>query len=193
MLTTGQKCVVGAEALLEAGATRVGAELDALKLERFLHASAVTALVDRALASMAQARRTRRELELRLRRVQPDARLVAEALDRLEASGALCDEEVANTEAASQLRRGRAPARIRQNLRRKGIDARGADRAIAAAVEQDGFDELTVCREQAAKRWRSLASLDRAVARRRLSGFLQRRGFSGHIVRVVLAELERGA
>lgn len=164
-----------------------------MKLEGFLHAAAVTALVDRALASMAQGRRTRRELELRLRRVQPEARLVSEALDRLEASGALSNEEVANAEAAAQLRRGRAPARIRQNLRRKGIDARGADRAIAAAVEQDGFDELAVCRAQAAKRWRSLVLLEPAVARRRLIGFLQRKGFSGHIVRVVLAELERGA
>ena len=190
LLSNGQRCVVGIDTLADLGATRVGAVLDAAALERFLHAAAVVALVDRALTSMARSRRTRRELETRLRRFEPDAALIAEALDRLEANGVLSDAEVARAEAAARLRRGDAPSRIRQTLRRKGVDARGTDLAIADAIELDGFDELAACRAQAAKRWRSLASLEKVVARRRLVGFLQRRGFSGHVVRTVLTELE---
>ena len=192
VLSTGQTCVVGVETLADTGATRVGAVLDPVRLERFLYAAVVTGLVDRALNALARGRKTRRELEIRLRRVEPDARVVAAALDRLEASGVLSDVDVARADAAARLRRGEAPARIRQTLRRKGVDGRGADRAIADAIEQDGFDELVACRTQAAKRWRSLVALERAVARRRLVGYLQRRGFSGSVVRTVLAELERG-
>ncbi len=191
LLSTGQQCVVGVDALSDVGATRVGATLDVVQLERLLHAAAITALVDRALASLAHGRRTRRELEARLRRHQPDPRLVAEALDRLETTGVLSDSEVARAEAASRLRRGEAPARVRQILRRKGIDARGTDAAIADAVDADGFDELVACRQQAEKRVRALSSLEPAVARRRLIAFLQRRGFSGTVVRRVLDEMTR--
>ena len=193
VLSDGQKCVVGIEALSEAGATRVGASVDGVQLERLLRASAVTALVDRALNSMARGRRTRRELEMRLRRVEPDARLVGEALDRLEASGVLSDTEVARAEASARLRRGEAPARVNQILRRKGVEARGAAEAIAEAVETDGFDEVAACRAQAEKRWRALSKLEPAVARRRLVAFLQRRGFGGGVIRTVLDELQRGS
>ncbi|MEQ1692817.1 MAG: hypothetical protein ABMA00_16115 [Gemmatimonas sp.] len=95
VLSTGQKCVVGVDALADAGATRIGVTLDAAQLARLLLASTITGLVDRALNSLARGRRTRKELELRLRRVEPDARLVAAALDRLEASGVLSDVEAA--------------------------------------------------------------------------------------------------
>lgn len=177
--------------MADAGATRVGAQLDGDALARFLRAASVTALVDRALNAMARGRRTRRELELRLRRHEPDPRLIAEALDRLEASGVLSDAEVARAEAASRLRRGEAPARVRQMLRRKGVDHRRTEDAISEAVVEDGFDELGACRTQAEKRWRSLAALDPTVARRRLTAYLMRRGFSGRAIRQVLDELTR--
>jgi regulatory protein len=192
VLSGGQRCVVGAEALAASGATRVGASLDAAQLERLLRASAITALVDRALNALARARRTRRELEIRLRRVEPDAALVAEALDRLQASGVLSDADVARAEAASRLRRGEGTARVNQVLRRKGIDARSAAEAIAEAVGTDGFDEVAACRLQAEKRWRSLSKLEPVVARRRLAAYLQRRGFGGGVIRAVIDELQRG-
>ncbi len=192
MLSTGQQCVVGIEALADAGATRVGAAIPEERLTRLLRAAAVTALTDRALNSMARGRRTRRELELRLRRYEPDPQLIAEALDRLEASGLLSDADVARAEAESRLRRGEAPGRVRQTLRRKGIDARGAEQALSQAVEADGFDEVEACRRQAERRQRALASLEPAVAHRRLMAFLLRRGFSGAVVRRVLDTMKRG-
>lgn len=192
VLSTGQRCVVGADVLADTGATRVGASLATTQVERLMRAGAVSALVDKALNALARARRTRRELELRLRRVEPDAQLVGEALDKLEASGVLSDADVARAEASSRLRRGEGKARVNQILRRKGIGAQGAAEAIAEAVETDGFDEVAACREQAAKRWRSLSKLEPAVARRRLVGFLQRRGFGGSVIRTVIDELQRG-
>jgi regulatory protein len=196
VLSNGQEVVVGVQALADAGATRVGAVIAPTSVERLLHAAAVTALVDRAVNFLARGRRTRKELERRLARPpregEPPARaLVAEALDQLEHSGVLSDVEVAKAEAAARLRRGEAPARVRQTLRRKGVDGRSTDEAIAEAVANDGSDEMDACRLQAEKRWRSLAKLDPPVARRRLMAFLQRRGFGGQTIRAIVRELTR--
>ncbi len=189
LLSTGEQCVVGIDTLAAIGATRIGVALDSEQVAHLLRAGAVTALVDRALNSLAHGRRTRRELETRLRRVQPDASLIAEALDRLETNGILSDVEVARAEASARLRRGEAPARVRHNLRRKGIDARGTEAAIVEAIETDGFDEQSACRQQAEKRARALASLEPVVACRRLTAYLLRRGFGGGVVRSVVKEI----
>ena len=191
VLSDGRELVVGIEALADNGATRVGVVLSDVQVDRLAHAGAVTAMVDKALNSLAHGRRTRRELQQRLRRHQPDARIVDEALDRLEAAGILSDTDVARSEASSRLRRGEGPGRVRQTLRRKGIDARGSDQAVAEAVEADGLDEVVACRQQAEKRMRSLQTLEPAVARRRLVAFLQRRGYSGTVIRRVLDEMAR--
>lgn len=197
VLSSGQQLIVGVQALADAGATRVGVVLSDEQVGRLLHAGAVTTLVDRALGFLARGRKTRRELEVRLGRRPregdaPAKELIAEALDRLEASGVLSDADAARAEASSRLRRGEAPGKVRQSLRRKGIDGRQTDQAIADAVEHDGFDELEACREQATKRWRSLASLEPAVGRRRLVAFLQRRGFGGGVIRTVLTQITKG-
>ncbi len=189
LLSTGEQCVVGIDTLAALGVTRIGVALESEKVAQLLRAGAVTALVDRALNSLAHGRRTRRELETRLRRVQPDASLIAEALDRLETNGILSDVEVARAEASARLRRGEAPARVRQNLRRKGIDARGTEAAIVEAIEIDGFDEQSACRLQAEKRARALSSLEPVVACRRLTAYLLRRGFGGGVVRSVVKEI----
>ncbi|MBP6773764.1 MAG: hypothetical protein KA154_12260, partial [Gemmatimonadaceae bacterium] len=51
VLSNGQQCVVGVQALADAGATRVGAVLEGERLAQFLRAAAVSALIDRALNS----------------------------------------------------------------------------------------------------------------------------------------------
>lgn len=190
-LSDGSEYVVGLNALSETGATRIGADVTAAGVERLAHAAAVTALVDRALRSLARGRRTRRELEIRLQRVEPNRALIAEALERLEVSGAIADDQAALAEASARLRRGEAPARVKQTLRRKGISAAQTNDALAHAMEQDGFDELAACRLQAHKRWRALQSLEPAVAKRRLIGYLQRRGFSSQHVRTIINELQK--
>ncbi len=191
LLSNGEEFLLGVDALSAVGATAVGATVTPQGLDALRHAAAVTALVDRALRSLARGRRTRLELEQRLRRVEPNRALISEALDRLEASGAISDQEAALAEATARLRRGEAPTRIRQRLRQKGIGVRESEQAVEQAKDEEGFDELASCRTQGAKRWRSLRSLDRVVARRRLMGFLLRRGFSAQHVWIVAAELER--
>ncbi|WP_373058343.1 regulatory protein RecX [Gemmatimonas sp.] len=188
-LADGRVFTIAIGAVSETGATRPGVELDADAVAYLARESQITDVSDRAVNALARGRKTRRELEIRLRRRQPDAVLIAEALDRLAASGILSDEDVAHAEAAARLRRGEAPAKVRQVLRRKGVEGKMVNEAVSAAISEDGFDELTACRALAEKRVRALGAKEPAVLRRRLFAFLQRRGFGGSIIGQVLREV----
>lgn len=188
-LADGRTFTVPIAALSDTGATRAGVALGPAAVAHLARESAVTDVVDRAVNALARGRKTRRELEVRLRRHQPDRALVSDALDRLTASGVLSDEAVALAEAAARLRRGEAPSRVRQVLRRKGVEGRTAQDAVSMAISHDGFDEVQACRELAQKRGRALGNHPPDVARRRLIGFLQRRGFSGHVITQVLRDV----
>jgi len=188
-LSDGRHLVLGVSALADSGAARVGLTLSPDTLASLQRESTITELADRALGFLARSRRTRRELEQRLRRREPDAALIAASLDRLEASGVLNDIDSADAEAAARLRRGEAPSRVKQTLRQKGIGDREASHAVSKAVEEGGFDELSACKAVAERRMRSLASLGPDVARRRLTAFLARRGFGGSVLHSVVGEL----
>jgi regulatory protein len=188
-LSDGQQLLVGVTVLADTGATRPGVVLTPAVLERLRHEHVITELADRALDALARGRRTRRELELRLRKREATPAQIREALDRLEQSGVLSDEAVANAEAASRLRRGDAPARVKQQLRRKGVTGAVVSEAVADAMREDGFDEEAACRTVAEKRARSLTSDDHTSAQRKLLGFLLRRGYSGSIARRVARDV----
>lgn len=188
-LSDGRQLVVALTVLADTGATRPGIALSDGMLSRLLHEHVITDLADRALDALAQGRRTRRELELRLRKREATAAQIAEALDRLEQAGILSDDLVAQAEAASRLRRGEAPARVRQQLRRKGVAGSIVSDAVAEAIKDDGFDEVAACRAVAEKRGRTLHTDEPAAAQRKLLGFLLRRGYSGGIARQVVREV----
>lgn len=173
--------MVGATGLASTGVPRVGQTLTDLQCAALEAENAVTVIADRALDTLARGRRTRRELERKFQRGGYDAATVTAALDRVAASGLLSDEAVARAEVSSRLRRGEAPARVRQRLRQKGVDAQTTDAAVRDVAADDGFDEVAACRAAAEKRARVLRALEPAVAHRRLLSFLLRRGFSGAI------------
>lgn len=192
-LSDGRSLIVGVAALAESGATRVGAALGADAVALLVRGAALSDLVARAVGMLARGRRTKRELEIRLRKRDGDPALIAIALERLERQGLIADQDVARAEASARLRRGEAPARVRMTLRTKGIGGRDAEQAVQQAMHDDEFDERTACRSLAAKKLRTMSSLDPGVARRRLIGFLQRRGFGGGVVREVLDEMRRSS
>lgn len=188
-LDDGQQLLVGVAVLADTGATRPGAVVTPSALERLRHDHVITELADRALEALARGRRTRRELELRLRKREATPSQIREALDRLEHSGLLSDEEVAQAEAAARLRRGEAPTRVKQQLRRKGVAGALVNEAVADAMRQDAFDEEAACRTAAEKRARTLRTDEPMAAQRKLLGFLMRRGFAGTLARRVVREL----
>jgi regulatory protein len=70
---------------------------------------------------------------------------------------------------------------LKQELRQKGIDADLADEALADA----DLDELETATRIAERRLPKMNGLDRDTQRRRLAGYLERRGFSHEIIRQI--------
>ncbi|MBM7830936.1 regulatory protein [Agromyces cerinus] len=106
---------------------------------------------------------------------------VEEWIERYERLGYLDDAKLAEQVVHSHgVRRGRGSGAIMQELGRRGVD-----NALArAAVEDlDPETELENARAVAERRARQLRGLDRQTAERRLSAFLQRRGYPGDVVR----------
>jgi len=173
-------------------ALRAGTALEGDLVAQLEAAHRFVAVLDRALGSLARARRTRRELAKRLHTHEPDTEIVERALARLESLGLLDDAAVARAEAASRFHRGEGTGRVRQSLMRKGVDRAAIDAAVQAVAGDEVIDEAALCRSAAEKRLRALRSHAPEVQRRRLTGFLLRRGFSGGMVsdavRAVLRE-----
>jgi regulatory protein len=188
-LVDQRQFLVDADALTASGALREGVALDESAVRQLEMSHANMAAFDRAIGMLARARRTRRELEQRLRRHEHEASSIGFALSRLESLGLLDDDAVARAEAASRFRRGEGAGRIRQSLYRKGVAGRSIDQAIRDVAEEEQIDDAALCRAAAEKRLKALARLEPAVQQRRLMGFLLRRGFAGHVVSDVVRSL----
>lgn len=106
---------------------------------------------------------------------------VDEWIERYERLGYLDDARLAEQLVhVNGSRRGRGSGAILQELSRRGVDAKAARAAVA---ELDPDVERGNARAVAERRARQLTGLDRQTAERRLSAFLQRRGYSGDVVR----------
>ena len=189
VLSNGVELVLSLTVAVEFSAHRPGSPLSTDALSALTTESQVTAVIDRALGFMARARRTRAELKVRLSKLDFDPVLVRVALDRLEDRGLLSDAAVAEAEAGSRVRAGESPLRIRQRLRAKGISDEYARIAVQKAIVDEDYDEEAECLRVAQKRSRSLVSADPSVARRRLTAYLARRGYSLTFVRDIVHRL----
>ena len=112
---------------------------------------------------------------LERRELEPDT--IEQEIDRLVSERLLDDELLAeNVIRTSTERKGMGAAAIRAELKRRKIDPLVVETALG---ELDSDDEYERALEVATARARQLTSLDRETAERRLSGFLQRRGYGG--------------
>ena len=134
--------------------------------------------------------RTAVELRRRLREKGfPDEvaeRCVGELVER----GLVDDSSFAETFVRDRVRlRPSGARRLVQELRTKGIDADTATDAIEEVLRDEGTSELELARA-AVKKWARRSGEDPDRARRRLYGFLARRGFGAETVRQVMEEIE---
>jgi len=160
-----------------------GMVLDTVGWAALSREARVVTAQDAALRMLSTSRRSRRDLELRLRRREMDTSVIADALSRLDSFGLLSDEEFALAEAAAQLRNAkRSTGAVKRRLRQRGVAGEVADAAVASVVETELIDDAERCEEAAQKRAGQLRSHDRQTAQRRLTGFLMRRGFASDLV-----------
>ncbi|MCC7053560.1 MAG: RecX family transcriptional regulator [Gemmatimonadaceae bacterium] len=174
--------VIGASGV-RAFNVRTGMVLDSVGWAALSREARVVHAQDAALRMLSTTRRSRRDLELRLRRREQDPTVIGDALGRLDALGLLNEDEFALAEAAAQLRNAsRSSGAVKRRLRQRGVSADVVEAAVASVVESEGIDDAARCDEAATKRVRQLRGLDRQAAQRRLGGFLLRRGFSPDLV-----------
>ena len=110
-----------------------------------------------------------------------------DVIRRLLDNGLLNDAKYAEQFARSKmLSTGASKRRVTQDLYRKGIKGDLASQAIANVVEQDEIDPAAVIERVARKKLVQLGDLEPVILRRRLFGFLARRGYDlDEIKRVV--------
>lgn len=109
---------------------------------------------------------------------------IEEWVERYERLGYLDDVRLAEQLVhVNGARRGRGSGAILQELARRGV---AVEAARAAADELDPETERRNAFAVAERRARQLAGLERQTAERRLSAFLQRRGYPGDLVREVV-------
>jgi regulatory protein len=159
---------------VEAGG--VEAEADSGPIDNHAERVSLKALTRRGLSQ--------RELERILRDRGLDDATVADELDRLIRVGLIDDLALAQTLVATlQERKGLGRTAIAAELARRML----APSAIEYALELvDTGDELARAKQLARKRATQLGSVDRETAVRRLSGYLQRRGYSGSTIRAAV-------
>jgi regulatory protein len=121
---------------------------------------------------------------VRLRRRGAPAAVAAEVLADLTARGYLDDAAFARHWVATRSARGYGPARLRAELRARGVAGSLVDAALAA----QGDDELERARAVARRRLPALQRAGRTRAAARLRDHLVRRGYSAAIVSRVVRE-----
>ena len=151
-----------------------------------------------ALKLLERTRRTRRDLERRLKEKDFDAATIASTLDRLTEVGLIDDVEFARAWLAG--RWGRKPSgwrRLVQELRAKGISEEDAERARALLSERGSApDEVGSAAKLVAQARKRYARLEPQAQRQRLYALLARRGYDSDVIRRALElkePLESGA
>ncbi len=156
-------------------------------------ADAAAGAQEKALGLLDRSRKTRRELERRLRERGYEAPAIAEALDRLARVGVVDDVEYARAFVRSRLaRRPVALGVVIGQLRARGVSAEDIERALAGAGAggPDGLDragERNRAERALAPLVRRYRNLDPREARAKIAAALARRGFDYDTVSEVLA------
>lgn len=167
---------------------RVGDEVDEARLAELERRDRTWQAREAALRLLAVRPRSAVELARRLRMKGYGPDVAEEVIARLKELGLMDDAVFAGMLARDRVRlRPQGSRRLANELRQKGVDEETARAAIRETMEGEQTDERELAR-RAAARWKPRAGEEPAAARRRLHGFLARRGFDGDVIRDVLDE-----
>lgn len=148
---------------------------------------------DRALDMLEVRARSVAELRRLLVRKGEPVDDVEAAIERLRAAGLLDDANYARQLTRSKaIGAGHSKRRIQQELAKRGVARELSDEAIDAVYEEEAIDDADSIERAARKKLKSLAKLDAPTRRRRLYGFLARRGFDADDIGRVMRELAAG-
>lgn len=145
---------------------------------------------DASLNLLSYRPRTARELQRRLRRKEFPEEVAERTVEELVDKGIVDDAAFAESFVRDRVRlRPRGRRRLVQELRAKGVDAETAEAAVGEVMEREEVSELELARDAVSK-WSPRSGDDAERSRRRLYGFLARRGFGSDTIQVVMRETE---
>ncbi len=163
-----------------------GMEIDREEFDRICRADESLRARDYALLLLSYKARTVAELRTRLASKGFSPAAIDSTLRRLAELNLVNDEQFARRFAEDRIRLGRKGKwRVRAELTRRGVSREQIEQALAEAP-----DELTAARAAARQFCRRNQRLEPAVLRRRLYGFLARRGFSPDTISSVIDQPE---
>ncbi len=140
---------------------------------------------DAAFRLLAVRARSAWELQQRLRKKGFPPELVDNVIADLQAKGYQSDEEFARLYAREKwTNSGWGPARVRRELRAKGIGPELTDQVVDETYADADLIEALLPLAQ--KRWRSTEGLPADTRRRRLASYLQRRGYDWETIQQVM-------
>ncbi len=138
-------------------------------------------------------RRNLSESELRKKLVPSPPAIIDRIVEKCIEWGYLDDKRLAEAIVHDGIElKHHGPARLRRTLRERGIDRDLADEALASsAVDQPSAVEQAMAALSSKRR--SYARLEPEVAKRRMMGFLQRRGFDFGTIKEAVREFIDGS
>jgi len=170
-------------------ALRIGDDLSTERVAALRATDDIGKATNAALGLLARRPRSIKEVRDRLGQKGFAAEAIDAAVARLEGWSYVGDDDFARYWVENRVaHKPRGERLIAQELRQKGVERETARAAIDAAE----IDELGAAQELGRQKMRSYRGLERAVAHRRLGGFLARRGFGFDVVGPVLDELLAG-
>jgi regulatory protein len=162
---------------------RIGRELTVDEVGEFRAQDFVGKATESALRLLAVRPRAEHELRNRLKRKEYDAATIDLAIERVRNWGYLDDADFARRWVDNRLEyRPRSKRMLELELRQKGVDRE----TIETTMEETDIDEVAAATELARKAAAKMSGLDPAVARRRITGQLARRGFDYGTIRSAL-------
>jgi regulatory protein len=165
----------------------VGQHLSDAEIQELEKIDEISRATNQAVRLLSFRPRSRRELETRLKKNGYGSEAIAAAIERMVELGYIDDVDFASYWVENrQQHRPRGRRLLASELRSKGVPPDIVDQAI----EEAEIDEYAQALELAVRRAERLRGLDRETWRRRLAGFLQRRGYGWDVVRPVLDDVE---
>src|SRR5687768_7108854 len=163
---------------------RVGQELNEEKIEQLQAEDARERAFQQAMLFLSYRSRSESEIRQNLRKHEIPELVVEHTLERLRQGGFANDNQFARAWVENRsMFRPRSRRLMSMELRQKGLD----DEAVLSAVESVDDDALAY--EAAQKRATRFKGLEWNEFRKKLSGFLARRGFSYSVIAPVVTRI----
>jgi regulatory protein len=167
---------------------REGLNLSADEVARIQQGEVRQECLDDALGMLQRRLHSESELQRKLTRKEYGPAVIEAVMDDLKRLGYLDDARFAKTRALSAAQhKHHGKRRAKLELMKAGVDADTADKALEDVY--DAHDSLAVARTLAQKQASRLKKLEPAVARRRLVGMLQRRGFDYETIKPIVDQV----